>query len=141
MPFPDFWGERHLGPEHSDIDAWSVPKGARLNQFGEVRRSDPDPPRAYVLCNDPEHNRHTLGLIIHPAEKAGEYYRVGLFSLRAGRVGGTQFFKSLDVEGSAENPESRLADFLSALPRRLLTKTTRERRCSAVFCSHLSHSL
>ncbi len=102
MPFPDFWGERHLGPEHSDIDAWSVPKGARLNQFGEVQRSDPDPPRAYVLCNDPEHNRHTLGVIIHPAEKAGEYYRVGLFSLRAGRVGGTQFFKSLDVEGSLE---------------------------------------
>jgi hypothetical protein len=33
-----------------------------------------------VLCNNEEHNRHAWGLIIHPAQNAGEYYRVGIFT-------------------------------------------------------------
>jgi hypothetical protein len=48
-----------------------------------------------VLCNDTEHNRRAWGILIHPAEKAGEYYRMGVF-LSPGEVGGTELFK--DVE-------------------------------------------
>ena len=64
--------------------------------LGNVRRSrTPDPPGDCELCNNPRHNRHAWGLIIHPTEKAGEYYRVSVFSSRAGKVGGTKFFRGL----------------------------------------------
>ncbi|KAK3899435.1 heterokaryon incompatibility protein-domain-containing protein, partial [Staphylotrichum tortipilum] len=214
---PTFWGDRHLRPAYSDIDAWTVLQGAQLNQFGEVksgtirlrgkvipvpgdfvmirqhlftvaiwkvyhhsrvvahcrldwnsvsptlergrlkllllssscsaenpfpafctddwrgdehdeqehrgetnpgssshvkvdssgtalgwhvgrvlvRGSGADPPEACVLCSNQEHNRNAWGLIIHPAKNTGEYYRVGLFSSRAGEVGGIQFFKDI----------------------------------------------
>ncbi|KAK3311648.1 uncharacterized protein B0T15DRAFT_508190 [Chaetomium strumarium] len=49
-----------------------------------------------VLCNNEEHNRHSWGLVIHPAKKAGEYYRVGIFMSLAGKAGGTHLFKDLE---------------------------------------------
>ena len=43
-------------------------------------------------------NRHAYGLLIHPAEKIGEYYRVGSFESRAGEAGGTWLFRDLEEE-------------------------------------------
>ena len=74
----------------------STTTSALRAMLGSVRCSrTPDPPGACELCNNPRHNRHAWGLIIHPTEKAGEYYRVGVFSPQAGKVGGTKFFRGL----------------------------------------------
>ncbi len=48
------------------------------------------------FCNDEDHKRHVLGLIIHPAEKMGDYYRVGVFESRATHTGGAQLFDGLE---------------------------------------------
>jgi hypothetical protein len=44
------------------------------------------------FCNNEKTNRHAWGLIIHPAEKPGEYYRVGIF-MSPSTEGGTRLFK------------------------------------------------
>jgi hypothetical protein len=32
-----------------------------------------------AFCDDQDRKGHVLGLILHPAESPGEYYRVGVF--------------------------------------------------------------
>jgi hypothetical protein len=49
-----------------------------------------------AFCNDEKYNRHVLGLIVHPAETAGEYYRVGVFESRANHAGGERLFNGLE---------------------------------------------
>jgi len=53
----------------------TLPDSEDLAASGEY-----NPPETCVLCNNEEHNRHAWGLIIHPAQNAGEYYRVGIFT-------------------------------------------------------------
>jgi hypothetical protein len=53
------------------------------------------PTDACVSCRNRKRNRRAWGLIIHPAEKAGEYYRVGVFLSPAGRARGTRLFKGV----------------------------------------------
>ena len=45
-----------------------------------------------TFCNDEKQNRHVLGLIVHPVETTGEYYRVGVFESRANHAGAVQLF-------------------------------------------------
>jgi hypothetical protein len=45
------------------------------------------------FCDNEKSNRHAWGLIIHPAEKPGEYYRVGIFMSPASTAGGRRMFK------------------------------------------------
>ncbi|KAK3902499.1 heterokaryon incompatibility protein-domain-containing protein, partial [Staphylotrichum tortipilum] len=54
--------------------------------------------RVCSFCNDPEHSRDAGGLILHPAEKPGEYYRVGVFDSRADEAGGTRLFDGVEEE-------------------------------------------
>ncbi len=49
-----------------------------------------------AFCNDEKHNRHALGVIVHPAETTGEYYRVGVFESRANHAGGVQLFNGAE---------------------------------------------
>jgi hypothetical protein len=78
-------GEDEYGVDPTEGSVSAV----RTDSSGEdcVARAD-----ARMLCNNKEHNRHAWGLMIHPAEKSGEYYRVGVFLAPAG----THLFK--DVE-------------------------------------------
>lgn len=46
------------------------------------------------LHDNEKSNRNAWGLIIHPAQKPGEYYRVGVFVSPAGKASGTRFFKA-----------------------------------------------
>jgi hypothetical protein len=55
-------------------------------------------PLSCKLCDDKNHNRHAWGLILHPAEKAEVYYRVGIFISRAKEAGGTDFFKGVEYQ-------------------------------------------
>jgi hypothetical protein len=47
-------------------------------------------------CTANEHLRDLWGLIIHPAENDGEYFRVGVFVSRPGKVGGTHLFQNVE---------------------------------------------
>jgi hypothetical protein len=48
-------------------------------------------------CDNPEHIQQAGGLILHPTDKVGEYYRVGIFgSCRRGETGGIRLFDGLE---------------------------------------------
>lgn len=49
-----------------------------------------------ALCNNPEHNREAWGLILHPADQSGQYYRVGIFLSRPHGAGGTYLFRNIE---------------------------------------------
>jgi len=42
--------------------------------------------------------RHAWGLLLHPAQTSGRFHRVGLFTVRAERVGGLILFDGCDLE-------------------------------------------
>ncbi len=44
------------------------------------------------FCDNEEQKRHVLGLVMHPAEKPGGDYRVGVFELRVEQAGGSYLF-------------------------------------------------
>ncbi len=68
----------------------------------EVEVESPDTVFDYddlcVFCAGEGRNRQAYGLLVYPAEKIGEYYRVGVFKLCVGKAGGTWLFKELEDE-------------------------------------------
>jgi hypothetical protein len=51
-----------------------------------------------ALCNNPQHNREASGLILHPANQPGQFYRVGVFLSRPFGAGGTHIFKDVEEQ-------------------------------------------
>ncbi len=56
------------------------------------------PAQVCQFFNGPEHVRDAGGLILHPAERPGEYYRVGVFDSRADVGGGTRLFDGAEEQ-------------------------------------------
>jgi hypothetical protein len=94
--------DRDSGSEDSGDDVASK-KGDQAKAQSEAEAENAntassDGGRVCDVCNGPEHGRDAGGLVLHPAETLGEYYRVGVFDSRADEGGGTQLFEGLGEE-------------------------------------------
>jgi hypothetical protein len=82
------------GPGQGGLSEAEIHSSAKIPaDGGSLPGSTCDSLDACRLCDNEKSNRHAWGLIIHPAEKPGEYYRVGVFVSPASTVGGMRFFK------------------------------------------------
>ncbi len=59
------------------------------------------------LCKLTDHNRHAWGLLLHPSEEPGVFFRVGLFTSRARTPSGRHFGTNLFLEKEFRDIEIR----------------------------------
>ncbi|KAF4471997.1 hypothetical protein FALBO_1102 [Fusarium albosuccineum] len=92
----DLFEEAHSGTELTAPITFLLIGSTIAEEWDKEKREEI---RAY---QDPEHDREpdrmAYGLLIHPTEKPGEFFRVGTFSSECHDLGGLRFFKDCETE-------------------------------------------